>query len=164
MLDMGKLLAELDDRVNSGCRIWYFQAHPKTKYRVQDRLKEVTVGDTDVWEINQHKKEIVSGDIALIWSCGEKSGIYALADIISNPEMLVDSEDSTKHYIHEEDKLQKRLRVKIRFSLILKNKYIAGEELRRKSLQGTNFRVTESEWLNISKVLRKKFESLSLYE
>lgn len=157
MPDIGKLLTELDERVNSGCRVWYFQANPKTKYRVQDRLKEVTVGNTDVWEINQHKKEIFSGHIALIWSCGEKSGIYALADIISNPKMLVDSEDSTKHYIHEGDKLQKKLRVKIRFRLILENKYITEEELGRKSLQGTNFVVTKSEWLNISKILRKRF-------
>jgi len=157
MLDVGKLLTELDERVNSGCRVWYFQANPKTKYKVQDRLKEVTVRDMDVWEINQHKEEILDGHIALIWACGEKSGIYALADIISNPEMLVDSEDSTKHYIHEEDKLQKKLRVKISFSLILGDKYITGEELRRRSLQGTNFAVTKSEWLDISKILRKRF-------
>jgi hypothetical protein len=151
-----KLLAEIDERVNSGCKVWIFQATPK-RYNLLGRLKEIKVGDKDFWEINQHKEEILNGHVALIWLCGDEAGIYALADIISNPEMLVDSEDSTKHWTHDKDKLQKKLRVKIRFSLILKGNYITGEELKRKSLQGTNFAVTESEWLNISKMIRQRF-------
>jgi hypothetical protein len=152
------LLSELDARVKSGCRVWFFQANPKTKYIVRNRLKEVKVGDEDVWEVNQHKNEIFKGQIALIWTCGKKAGILAITEIISDPDMLVDSEASTKHYIHEEDKLKKKRRVEIRFSLILGDKYITGEELKRKSLQGTNFAVTELEWLTISKMIRKKFE------
>jgi len=157
MPEIERLLTELDERVKSGCRVWYFQAHPKTKYRIQNRLKEVNVGDMDVWEINQHKKEIFKGHIALVWSCGENAGIYALVDVVSDPKMLVDSEESTKHYVHEKDKSQKLLRVRIRFRLIL-DKYITAEELQRKSLQGTNFPVTEPEWSTISKIIRKKFK------
>jgi hypothetical protein len=154
MSNIEKLLAELNERVNSGCKVWHFQASPKTRYIVQDRLKRVKVGDLDVWDINQHKKEVFNGHLALIGSCGEKAGIYALADVIS-PEMLVDSQESTKHYIREEDRLRTRLRVKIKFSLILGDKYITGEDLNRKSRQGTNFPVTKSEWRTISSIIRK---------
>jgi len=154
-MDIEKLLADLDERIKSGCKVWYFQAHPKTKYNVQKRLKEVSEGAEDVWEVNQHKREISEGQIALIWSCGDKAGVYAIADIISNPELLYDSEESTKHYIHPEDRSKKKLRVKIRFSLIL-TKYITAKELHRVSLQGTNFPVTKSEWFTVSKLIRKK--------
>lgn len=150
------LLIELDARVNSGSRVWIFQASPK-RYKLQDRLKEVDVGDEDVWEINQHKREIFKGHLALIWLCGKEAGIYALADIISDPEMLVDSEESTKHWVNKGDKRQKRLRVRIRFWLKLNNKYVTGEELRRKSTQGTNFPVTKTEWLTITEMIRKRF-------
>jgi len=150
-------LTELDERVKSGCKVWYFQANPRTRYNIQERLKEVTAGDEDVWEVTRYRKEISKGQIALIWSCGKKAGIYAIAEIISDPALFVDSAEATKHYIHSEDKSQKRLRVKIRFSLIL-NKYITGDEVKRKSLQGTNFLVSKSEWRTISKIIRKRFE------
>lgn len=148
-------LAELDERVKLGCKVWYFQANPRTRYNIQERLKEVTVGDEDVWEVTRYIKKISKGQIALIWSCGKKAGIYAIADIISDPDLLVDSTESTKHYIHSEDKSQKRLRAKIRFNLIL-DRYITGEEVKRKSLQGTNFPVSKSEWRTISRIIRKR--------
>lgn len=125
---------------------------------MRNRLKELQVGDKDVWEINQHKNEIQKGQIALIWTCGKKPGVLAIADIISDPEMLKDSEASTKHYILAEDRLKKKLRVEIKFRFILGDKYITGEELNRKSLQGTNFPVSESEWQTISKLISKRFQ------
>ena len=155
-MSLETLLSELDERVKSECKVWYFQANPRTKYIVRNRLKEIKIGDEDVWEVNQHKDEIQKGQIALIWTCGKKPGVLAIVDIISDPDMLRDSEASTKHYIHAEDRLKKKLRVKIRFRLMLGDKYITGEELNRASLEGTNFPLTKSEWLTVSRLIREK--------
>lgn len=164
------LLTKLDAKVCSEeSKVWIFQAVPK-RYNLLDRLMEVQVGDEDVWMVNQYKNDILSGHIGILWLAGKQAGIYSLVEIISDPEYMVDSEDSTKHWKSDEDKRQKALRVRIKFKLkLLHDKALRKDELKSvlelknnlsilRRWRGTNFPVSKEEWLVISDLIRKKFE------
>lgn len=100
---------------------------------------------------------------------GKEAGIYAIVDIVSNPKLMVDSEASTSHWVHEKDKRQKRLRVKIKHLLKLTDNPIKKRTLEKiaglgnlsilRYQRGTNFKVTKDEWLIISRLIRKKLET-----
>lgn len=136
-------------------RVWIFQANPN-RYDILNALADDGIGIEKHWLVNQHKNEISAGDIGLIWLSGREGGIYAVTEIISNPEMLVPSEKEEKYWIDSADKNKERLRVKMELKINLLNNPITKEVLRNTSgleslsifrqSQGTNFRVTENEW------------------
>ena len=98
---------------------------------------------------------------------GKESGIYAFGDITSNPEFMVDSPISTKYWVYDTDKSQKRLRVKYKYRLKLVNNPIMRAELKSipelqnmeifRQPQGTNFQVTSEEWEIILVLLKKRY-------
>src|SRR3990172_10415718 len=65
---------------------WIFQADPK-RYRLQDALADL---DEIVWEVNQHLREIHTGDRVLIWQAGTDGGIYGVAEVASEPVRVPD--------------------------------------------------------------------------
>jgi hypothetical protein len=161
-----EIVEKLDVEAYSGkSRVWIFQSNPQ-RYDILNSVadKELT---EDVWEVNRYKDQIHVGDICLIWMSGKESGIYAVGDITSNPEFIVDSPISTKYWVYAEDKSQVRLRVKYKYRLKLVNNPIMREELKNipelqnmdifKQPQGTNFRVTSEEWDIILNLLKKRY-------
>ncbi len=147
--------------------VWIFQANPN-RYDILNALADNEIGKEKHWLVNQHKNEISTGDIGLIWLSGSEGGIYALSQITSNPEMLIPSEKEEKYWIDSDDKNKERLRVKMELKLNLLNNPITKEDLRKtaglenlsifKQSQGTNFRVTRSEWEIISINFLNKFK------
>lgn len=135
--------------------VWIFQANPN-RYDILNALADDKIGTEKHWLVNQHKNEISIGDIGLIWLSGREGGIYAVAEITSNPEMLVASFEEEKYWIDSDDKNQERLRVKMDLKINLLNNPITKEDLKKtagleslsifRQSQGTNFRVTENEW------------------
>lgn len=85
----------------------------------------------DVWLVSRYKHEIHAGHIGLIWMSGKESGIYSVVDITSEPQMMIDSEQSAKYWTEEKDKGQLKLRVKIHYKLGLINNLIFKAELKR---------------------------------
>jgi len=157
---------KLEAEVYSGkSRAWIFQSNPQ-RYDILNAVadKELT---EDVWEVKRYKDEIHLGDICLIWMSGRESGIYAVGDITSNPEFMVESAISAKYWVHDEDRYQSRLRVKCKYGLKLVNNPIMRKELIGipelggmdifKQPQGTNFRVTSEEWKVILDILKKRY-------
>lgn len=156
---------KLDTQIRSGkSKVWIFQANPR-RYDILNALADEF--EVDTWTINQYKNYIRAGHIALIWMSGKEAGIYAVADIISDPEFMIDSEESTKYWLSYEDKSQRRLRVKIKYTMKMINNPIMKEELREikelrnfsifRQPQGTNFPVSEDEWKIISRLIRQRF-------
>lgn len=148
---------------NTSC-VWIFQANPN-RYDILNALADDEIGEVKHWLVNQYKNEISTGDIGLIWLSGREGGIYAVTEIISNPEILVPSEKEEKYWIDSNDKNKEQLRVKMELKINLLNNPITKEALRitagleslsifRQS-QGTNFRVTENEW----KIIKSNFLS-----
>lgn len=159
-----EVIQKLDAYAGSS-RAWIFQANPQ-RYDILNSIadKELT---EDVWEVSRYKDQIRAGHVCLIWMSGKESGIYAVGEITSNPEFIVDSPQSTKYWVHDADKSQVRLRVKYKYILKLVNNPIMRVEL--KSIpelqnmeifiqpQGTNFRLTSEEWKIILDLLKKRY-------
>ena len=142
--------------------IWIFQANPE-RWDFINALLDPALDETS-WTVNQHQKEIRQGDIALIWMSGKEAGIYAVAEVISNPIFMIDTPEEEKYWLREEDKGKSRLGVKIKIIKKLINNPILREELKNieelrglsilKFSQGTNFPVTQSEF----SVINQKIE------
>jgi predicted RNA-binding protein with PUA-like domain len=144
-------------------KIWIFQAVP-TRYDLLGALADKSLTE-DVWMVKQYVNEIRSGHIGLLWMAGKKAGIYALVDVISDPQMLRESEQSAKYWLDDFDRGQLRLRVKILRKSVLTNPILKDElkhipELKNMEIfrqpQGTNKRVTNEEWNHILPLLKKR--------
>jgi hypothetical protein len=79
--------------------VWIFQANP-TRYDILNALLDSNYAQ-DVWSISQHKDKIRKGDIALVWVSGSDSGIYAVADIVSDPIDMSLSPQHEKYWMNE---------------------------------------------------------------
>jgi len=159
-----KVIKEFDI-LSRHCHVWIFQANPQ-RFDILNALADEKLNE-DVWLVNQHKNEIKKGDIGLIWMSGKEAGICAVVDITSDPEFLVDSLDSSKYWMSDEDKQQRKLRVKYKYKIKFPGEPIYKQELKnipelsRLSIlnffQGTNFPVTDEEWKIIADLIEKKF-------
>jgi len=131
---------------------WIFQANPKL-YDIHEALR---VEAKDMWGCVQHIKRIKAGDRALIWISGSEAGIYAVANILSDPELREDSAIGLKYWTNPVRGASPRPRVWIQFEKVLLDnpllkRYLQWDpELWNLSIfanpRGTNFKVTQSEW------------------
>lgn len=147
-------------------RVWIFQTNPQ-KYDIINALADERIKE-DVWQVNQHKDKIKKGDIGLIWMSGKEAGIYAVVDIISDPEFFVESQISAQYWTGEVYRQQSRLRVKYKYKLKFINSPVYKQQLKNipelsnlsilRFSQGTNFPVTDKEWIIISKIIKTKYE------
>jgi len=120
----------------------------------------------ETWLINQHKNVVKKGDISLIWMSGKDAGIYAVADVTSDPDFLYDNPNTEKYWIDEKDKRKKQLRVTLNVVKSLLNYPVFRSELKKirdlenlrilKFSQGTNFPVKNSEWKIIKQLIEKQ--------
>jgi len=130
---------------------WIFQADPK-RYRLLEALADA---DEIVWEVNQHGREIHMGDGVLIWQAGPNAGIYALAEVASEPAAETDRDP---HWAETERErmAEPRPRVGLKISQLLLDRPLLRSELRDdpalqslsilRFAQGTNFPVSQEEW------------------
>jgi predicted RNA-binding protein with PUA-like domain len=146
---------------------WIFQASPDA-YKLIDAL--AALSDNWVWEVNQHASEIHSGDKAMIWKAGEESGVYALAEVTSEPEMRLDED---VHWVDKARGQTPSLRVTIRITArflekpLLRSQLKLDPQLEKLSIlrfaQGTNFPVTETEWAHLTDLLGIDTEAIGTH-
>ena len=163
-LPVGKLAEDTRDLPLNGKNIWVFQANPN-RYDILNALSDVEL-ETQCWQVNQYKDKIKRGDIALIWMSGKEAGIYAVADIVSDPLDMADFPEEEKYWVNVEDREQRRLKViiKIKQNLInnpvFRRELIIVQELNNLSIlkfsQGTNFPVSNEEWGIIKRKIEDK--------
>lgn len=145
-------------------RVWIFQANPE-RYDVLNALADESLID-DTWLVSRYQNEIRRGHVGLIWMSGREGGVFAVVDITSNPQMMVDSEQSTKYWLEESDQRQMKLRVTLRYRLRLLNNPLLREEVKNNPILasmeifrrpiGTNFKVSNNEWQAILDLLKKR--------
>jgi len=99
-------------------KVWIFQGNPLI-YRVYEALCDESLKE-DTWLVSHYRDEIHIGDIALIWKARNASGIYAVGEITSNPQVMNELPESSKYWINESDKGKKALRVIIIYKLRLR--------------------------------------------
>jgi len=134
---------------------WIFQANPK-EYDILNALSDEKLENKMHWYVGQHKKRIKQGHIALIWMSGKESGIYAVAQIMSDPIETEEDEAEKPYWLSTEKDTTSTLRVKLKIVKTLINNPVFRQELKaQESLtglsilrfsQGTNFPVTNEEW------------------
>jgi predicted RNA-binding protein with PUA-like domain len=144
-----------------------FQANPN-RFDIFNALSDPEV-QRHCWQVNQNIHKIKKGDIALIWMSGKEAGIYAVAEITSDPSIMGASPKGDKYWLSNEDKGVERLRVELINKTILINNPVyryelkAIEELKNLSIlrvaQGTNFPVSSAEWHVIKEMINNKITS-----
>lgn len=151
------------NEIRGNNEIWIFQANPN-RYDILNALLDPAL-DKQGWMVNQHRDKIKQGNIALIWMSGKEAGIYAIAEITSDPSFMVDPPEEEKYWTNEKDKGKSRLRVKIKIIKKLINNPLLREELKGtvglnslsilRFSQGTNFPVSRNEW----EIIKSKIEN-----
>jgi hypothetical protein len=146
-------------------KVWIFQGNSKTTYRLYESLCDGI--EKAAWLVNLYKNEIRPGDVALIWKAGNYSGIYAVGEIITGPDEMLDLPDSMKYWRSEKEKTKKALRVIIqyKFRRNLTNALFKEDLIKAglgnlsilKQPEATNFSVSPSEWQIIRDLLKKKY-------
>jgi len=146
-------------------KVWIFQANPQ-RYDIMNALADIEVTSNEVhWEINQHKSDIFKEHIALIWLSGKEAGIYAIAEILTDPEVMAENRAEKKYWIDIADQVGERLRVKMKILRNLLQNPITKEAIKNitglrglsilKQPRGTNFPVRVEEWNLIMRIIEK---------
>lgn len=139
----GKKLA--DRYLGEKSSAWLFQADPKV-WDLERELAKVTVGDEDSWSVSRYREEMEPGDFVVLWSGGPRAGVYALGEILAQPEFGEKPEFRGGG---------QEWRVRFRYTQILevpilRSKLLDHPILRDLSVirapQGTNFRVTRQQY------------------
>lgn len=136
-------------------KVWIFQANPN-RYDILNALSDEKIGNEIHWLVNQHKSEISKGHIGLIWLSGRESGIYAVTEIISNPQLMKEPITEEKYWVDAIDKDSEKLRVKMRIIKNMVNNPVTRNTIKKtiglemmsifRYSQGTNFPVSTDEW------------------
>ena len=138
---------------------WIFQANPKY-YDIQESL---TTESKELWNCIQHAKKIAAGDRVLIWISGDDAGIYAIGKILTEPVLRPDSSIGMSYWTNAEKGAKPRPRVWVEYEKVfhdnpLYKRFLQWDsELGGLSIianpRGTNFKVTQEQWLAIQEWL-----------
>jgi hypothetical protein len=137
---------------------WLFQFNPAA-YNWFDRIKENK--ETEQWLTSQHAKQIHEGDMVAIWASGEKAGVYAIGQIITNPRQKALDPDQEKYWIEKSSicKFQEKPSAIVKYLKVAFDKPLLHDRCRLDSTlsamqvftnpQGTNFPLAREQWNRI---------------
>lgn len=140
--------------------VWIFQSNPNY-YDLHTELDDPNCKEA-AWSVRQHKDKIKKGDIALQWISGDNRGIYAIVDIISDPQLTFLDPESYEVYVKEGTQ---ELMVKYRYRSKFKQPFLESDIKKIPGLSklsiirshsGTNFPVTNTEWELLSREIKKR--------
>ena len=164
-LDLSMIQSTDSDSTSDEITTWIFQANPK-EYDILNALSDEKLENKIHWYVGQHKNRIKKGHVALIWMSGKESGIYAVAQIMSDPLETEEDEAEKPYWLSTEKDTTSTLRVKLKIVKTMINNPVFRHEVKaEKSLkylsilrfaQGTNFPVTDDEWAVISGLITSR--------
>lgn len=164
--DCGTFLFEKQMQARTrGRKYWIFQANPKT-FRIFDWWDDHPNDQIINWSVRQYGDEIKKGDFVILWLSGTQSGIYAIAEVITNPYSKSYSNEEKKYWVKQTELYKTKLRVDIKYikkfldKPISRNFCVDDQILSNltilKQAQGTNFKVTEIQWNRLMEVISEK--------
>jgi len=146
-------------------KYWVFQFNPAV-YGWFDWTKESK--ETEQWLTSQHARYIHEGDMVAIWASGEKAGVYAIGEIITNPRENSLNPEQEKYwsdranvykFSYKNSVIAKYLKVAIDRPLLedecRKDPILSDMQL-LKNPQGTNFPLTKKQWNRILELIDRK--------
>lgn len=136
-------------------RSWIFQANPLL-YRIEESLR---VEQEEKWNLRQHHRDVQVDDRVLIWMSGNRAGIYAIGTIKTAPVVESDSAKGIGYWNDKRQGYRPIARVWVRYERVLLDRPLLRDFLLcdpalwnmkiLRNPRGTNFSVTEDEWLAI---------------
>ena len=164
-LDLSMIQSTDSDSTSDEITTWIFQANPK-EYDILNALSDEKLENKIHWYVGQHKKRIKKGHVALIWMSGKESGIYAVAQIMSDPIETEEDEAEKPYWLSTEKDTTSTLRVRLKIVKTMINNPVFRHEVKAKEslkslsilrfAQGTNFPVTDDEWAVISGLITSR--------
>ena len=139
-------------------RYWMFQFNPLI-YQWHDWIKENS--ESEQWLASQHARKIRKGDRVAIWSSGNRSGVYAIGEIVADPSRYPLAPEQEKYYIQKADvnKFREKNSVMVKYLKIVADRPLLEDKCREdpvlsameilKQSQGTNFPLTREQWIRI---------------
>jgi formylglycine-generating enzyme required for sulfatase activity len=146
---------------------WLFQGNPKY-YRVLDSIHDF---EQMYWLVTRYTEDIAVGDGVLIWSAGKKAGIYAMGEVIGPVNILEELPDKD-YWIVKNMSQPEGKRVFTNFTTKLLENPLLYEELIQDDIlknlsvisdaRGTNFQVTQEQWMQVYELRKSQIESYKL--
>jgi hypothetical protein len=146
---------------------WICQANPDI-YDIFNALSDTTL-NTFHWSVNQHADKIKAGLPALIWMSGKDAGIYAVARLLTGPEVMEEFPKEKSYWVDATKQSEARLLVRMSIVTLLLDRPIFRKALKStkglenlgilKFAQGTNFPVSRNEWNIISTLIYGKSDT-----
>ena len=146
---------------------WLFQGNPKY-YRVLDSIHDF---EQMYWLVTRYTEDIAVGDGVLIWSAGKKAGIYAIGEVIEPVNILEELPDKD-YWIVKNMSQPEGKRVFTNFTTKLLENPLLYEELIQDDIlknlsvisdaRGTNFQVTQEQWMQVYELRKSEIESSKL--
>ena len=104
---------DIDQEDKKDISVWIFQGNP-SQYDILNALDDQQIGNTISWLVKQNKSKIHKGHLVLLWMSGKEAGIYALARVECEPEMMQDTEAELKYWLYDyENKSENRVKLSI---------------------------------------------------
>ena len=101
----------------------------------------------------------------MIWLSGKESGIYAITEIVTDPQLMGEPEAERKYWTDSADAVGEKLRVKMKIVKNMLNRPLTKETIRNtnglhnlrilRQPRGTNFNVISDEWNLIKELIEK---------
>jgi len=147
---------------------WVFQFNPAI-YGWSSRIKENR--ETEQWLTSQHARDIREGDKVAIWASGEKAGVYAIGEIITNPRKRPLDTEQEKYWTTKEDvsKFRMNCSVIIKYLKVIIHMPLLENECSKDATlsdmavlnqpQGTNFPLTRKQWNRIIELVDQKHQT-----
>jgi len=146
---------------------WVFQFNPAI-YGWFDRIKENR--ETEQWLTSQYAESIRERDKVAIWASGEKAGVYAIGEIITDPIKRPLTPEQEKYWTNKEDicKFREKYSVIIKYLKLIIDKPLLEDKFSKdpilsdmavlKQPQGTNFPLTKKQWNRILELMDQRHQ------
>jgi hypothetical protein len=143
-------------------KYWVFQFNPSI-YRWSDRI--ATANEPEQWLVSHHFSRISINDLVAIWRSGDKSGIYAIGEVISSPEIKSLNPAQEQFFTNKYAimKFSNTPSVNVRYLKVRLDKPILQKDCEADKIllemqillnpQGTNFRLTPAQGERIEELL-----------
>ena len=151
--------------MNSEMKYWAIHLNPE----IWNYRRDLTENTTGMYKITLlHEMLIKKGDKGVLWISGEKSGIYSLVDILSNPYKSIFKYDILKKYAYKKRKfIGEHIVIDIAFSKKLLSNPISRHNILQNNLlndlqafnnpQGLNtFKLTEEQYKEILNLINEQ--------
>lgn len=135
---------------------WLFQANPR-HHRIFDAIHDL---DEMPWLVTRYRHQIQPDDGVLVWVAGEQAGIYAIATVLTPPEIVRSADIADLDYWTNPARIRTtKARTNIAFVRKLLRQPLRKHEIRFDPILGdlpvihtpgsTNFKISQEQWLRV---------------